>query len=90
MSGGGARRGHRVAAAWPQKRMHERSRSMRATYRVRYEHRNTGKVARFYPMSRADALEVARQLLFDGETGVVIEDENGDTFSVEAFSARGR
>ena len=54
-------------------------------YRVRYFHQNTGETARFYPMTRGDALEVARQLTFDGEKEVQIEDDTGQLWSVHGL-----
>lgn len=56
-------------------------------YRVQYLHQNTGEIASFDPMSREDALEVARQLTFDGEKEVQIVDDTGRTFfSVQSLA----
>lgn len=52
---------------------------------VRYTHEPSGEFARTYPITREDAIEIARQFTSDGERDVVIEIEAGDTSSPEAL-----
>ena len=55
-------------------------------YRVRYRHHESGQLARFNPMGREDAVEVARQIVVDGEWDVQIEDDTGEIWSVEGLA----
>jgi hypothetical protein len=52
-------------------------------YRVRYLHLQ-GEIARTYPMSLASAKEIARQFITEGEREVLLEDQDGQTFSPDA------
>lgn len=56
-------------------------------YRAQYRHRPTGELAQFHPMSRPGALEIARQLAFDGEEDVrIIALSDGTAWTLAAFS----
>lgn len=56
------------------------------TYRVSYRHRSTEETATFYPTDRADSLEIAQQLVFDGEQDVRITSEvTGESWTVYTF-----
>lgn len=59
----------------------------RPLYRTQYRHRPTGELAQFHPTSRAAALDIARQLAFDGEMEVkIIALSDGTIWSLEAFA----
>lgn len=58
----------------------------RMRYRPCYLHRETNLTSRFAWMSRADALEIARQLEVEGEREVQIEDETGQHWSIEGLA----
>lgn len=70
-----------VGAGW-------RKRLNGAQFRVQFRHRATGETVQFHPMSRAAALDVARQLVFDAEPEVLIIDNAGLAWTVSAFSGR--
>jgi len=56
-------------------------------YRAQYLHRPTGEVAQFHPTSRPVALEIARQLAFDGEAEVkIIAQSDGTIWTLAAFA----
>lgn len=59
----------------------------RRLYRAQYLHRPTGEVAQFHPTSRPAALDIARQLAFDGETEVkIIAQSDGTIWTLAAFA----
>jgi hypothetical protein len=66
----------------------QRPRKGVAQFRVQFRHRPTGKTVQFHPMGRSAALDVARQLVFDAETEVLIIDDAGLAWTVSAFSGR--
>lgn len=56
-------------------------------YRTQYRHRPTGEVAQFHPTSRAVALDIARQLSFDGEEDVrIVAQSDGAAWTLAAFA----
>lgn len=59
---------------------------MPTRFRVRYVHGDTGEIARFAFMEKADALTLARQMIGEGEREVQIEDETGQLWGVEGLA----
>lgn len=51
-----------------------------------YLDRSTNQTARFAWMERASALEIARQLVAEGEREIQIEDDTGQHWSIEGLA----
>lgn len=58
-------------------------------YRVQYFHRNTGEIASIRAAAVDAALDIARQLIFDGELEVKVISEDGSAPPPETWAALG-
>lgn len=55
-------------------------------FRVRYLHAASDQIARYAWMDRASALDIARQIVTEGEREVQIEDRTGQLWSIEGLA----